>query len=278
VASDEEFRIVGPDGTMRWLRSRAFAVENQQSPEPRLVGIVSDITAQKEAQTALIQAERMTTAGRLAASLAHEINNPLQAAMGCLELASEAVEGGRDPSRFLEVISEALGRASRVVVQLRSLQRRSHGEERLPIELWLLLDQVVVLTQKKCQSQGVEVVCEADEDLPVLRLMPDAIQQVLLNLVLNAVDAMPKGGQLRIEARHNQQPHGVWIRVADTGVGFPPEMREHLFEPFHSTKSGGLGLGLFISQNIVQQHGGGIEAESEEGKGTVFSIWLPVQE
>jgi PAS domain S-box-containing protein len=272
---DEEFRVVGADGEVHWVRGRAFPVQDMVGQLRRVAGIIQDITAQKAAQAAMIQAERMSTAGRLAASLGHEINNPLQSAIGCLDLAREAMEEGRDPARFLHVSCEALERAAWVVSQLRTLHRDAPQEERKPVCLHDLLHNVLLLTRKQCASQGIQVVEELGEGMPPLPLMSNALQQVFLNLVLNAIDAMPEGGELRVNVESSVRPEGVWIHFADTGRGLAPEVREHLFEPFHTTKSEGLGLGLFISQNLVQQHDGRIEARAGDARGTVFSVFLP---
>lgn len=272
---DREFRILGADGEVRWVRGRAFPVQDSEGQCQRVAGIIQDITAEKDAQAALLQAERMSTAGRLAASLGHEINNPLQSAIGCLDLAREAMQEGRDPSRFLEVSCEALERTAWVVSQLRSLHRDSLREESRPVKLHDLLHNVLLLSRKQCASQGIQVHEEFGEELPPVTLMPHALQQVFLNLVLNAIDAMPDGGDLRVSLEPSAEPEGVWIRFADTGKGLTDEVRDHLFEPFHTTKSEGLGLGLFISHGIVQKHNGRIEAQPGENGGTVFSVWLP---
>jgi two-component system NtrC family sensor kinase len=240
-----------------------------------VAGIIQDITAQKGAQAALIQAERMSTAGRLAASLGHEINNPLQSAIGCLDLAREAMEEGRDPARFLQVTCDALERAAWVVSQLRALHRDATREARKQVSLQELLHNVLLLSRKQCATQGIEVLEEFGDELPPLSLMPNALQQVFLNLVLNAIDAMPEGGELRVSIEPSSRPEGVCVRFADTGRGLSPEVQEHLFEPFHTTKSEGLGLGLFISQDIVQQHGGRIEARPGKDGGSVFSVFIP---
>jgi PAS domain S-box-containing protein len=272
---DQEFRVIRRDGEERWVRGRAFPVHESEGQSRRVAGIIQDITAQKAAQAALIQAERMSTAGRLAASLGHEINNPLQSAIGCLDLAREAMEEGQDPSRFLQVTCEALERAAGVVSQLRALHRDVPREERQPVSLHELLHNVLLLSRKQCASQGIQVVEDFGDEMPPLSLMPNALQQVFLNLVLNAIDAMPEGGELRVAVEPSARPQGVWIRFADTGRGLSPEVREHLFEPFHTTKSEGLGLGLFISQGIVQQHGGRVEARAGEEGGSVFSVFVP---
>jgi PAS domain S-box-containing protein len=272
---DEEFRVLRAGGEVRWVRGRAFPVQDSEGQSMRVAGIIQDITAEKAAQAAVIQAERLSTAGRLAASLGHEINNPLQSAIGCLDLAREAIEEGRDPARFLQVSCDALERAAWVVSQLRSLHRDAPQEERKPVRLHELLHNVLLLSRKQCASQGIQVIEQFGDEIPAMPLMPNALQQVFLNLVLNAIDAMPEGGELRISVEPSTRPDGMWVHFSDTGGGLSLEAREHLFEPFHTTKSEGLGLGLFISQNVVQQHGGRIEARPGEAGGTVFSVFLP---
>ncbi len=272
---DREFRILQPEGEERWVRGRAFPVQDSTGRSRRVAGIIQDITVQKAAQAAVIQAERMSTAGRLAASLGHEINNPLQSAIGCLDLAREAMVEGQDPTRFLEVTCEALERTAWVVSQLRTLHRDAAREELKPVNLHDLLHNVLLLSRKQCASQGIQVAAEFGPEIAPLLLMPNALQQVFLNLVLNAIDAMPSGGQLRVTVERSARPRGVWVRFADTGRGLSPEVREHLFEPFHTTKPEGLGLGLFVSQGIVQQHGGRIEARTGAEGGSVFSVFLP---
>jgi PAS domain S-box-containing protein len=272
---DQEFRVVRPDGSMRWVRGRTFAVEHEEGAPPRIAAIAGDITSQKEVQAARSRADRIGITGQLAASLAHEFNNPLQAAIGCLDLALEAMDRGQDPKRFMEILCQALERAATVVHQLRSLHAGFRVEDRCRADLGELLHGALAASQKRLLDQGVEVVLHVDPDLPSLHLHCDAMQQVFLNMALNALDAMAYGGELRIEAVPSHEPEGVWIRFADTGMHLPAEVLEHLLEPFPSAKAEGLGLGLAISQNIVEQHGGRLEAETREGMGTVFALWLP---
>ena len=272
---ETEFRLLRPDGTLRWIRARAFPIHDNKNRVYRIAGIAQDVTQQKQAEAALVQAERLGMAAQLAASLAHEINNPLQSVVGCLDLALEAMDAGREPYKYISVASKASERAARVIAQLRELHRRSRLEDKQATDINVLLDYVLVLCQKRCETASVEVVWEQNPDLPQLELMPDATQQIFLNLVTNAVDAMPRGGLLQVTAERSVQPPGIRIAFADTGTGMSPEVLERLFEPFHTTKLDGLGLGLFISQNIAQQHGGHIEVQSQAGKGTTFSVWLP---
>jgi len=134
---------------------------------------------------------------------------------------------------------------------------------------------VLTLSRKQCEEHRVEVVWRPAEDLPPLMLVPDRMQQVFLNLVLNALDAMPQGGQLQISATLCSERKEVCVSFTDSGLGIAPDVLARIFDPFYSTKPDGLGLGLFISQNIVEEHGGCIEVESRLGEGTTFAVWLP---
>jgi PAS domain S-box-containing protein len=270
-----EFRILRPDGSTRWIRIRSFPIRNEQGEVYRLAGVATDLTEQKAAHSALIHAERLSIAGKMAASLAHEINNPLQSVIGCLGLARLALDDGRNPGEYLRIAHQEVQRAARTVSQLRSLGRPVQDGLREPTDLNSLLNDVLVLNQKRLQSHQVEVIWEPDADLPLLTLMPDPMRQVFLNLVINATDAMAGGGQLRVSTAPSESPAGVRVIVADTGRGIASEALPHIFEAFYTTRAEGLGMGLFISKRIVEQHRGRIEVESQPGAGTTFTVWLP---
>jgi two-component system cell cycle sensor histidine kinase/response regulator CckA len=274
-AYDGEFHILHPDGTPRWIRLRSFPVYNDEGKVYRLAGVAVDRTEQKTAEAALLQAERLTIAGKMAASLAHEINNPLQAVIGCLGLARGALENDRDPGNYLQIAHQEVQRTARIVGQLRSLGRPIQDGRQEPTDLNRLLSDVLVLNKKYLETKRIEVAWEADAGLPPVAVITDPIRQVFLNLVINAADAMPNGGQLRLSTTRTQSPDGVRVVVADSGIGISAEALPHVFEAFYSTKAEGMGMGLFVSQGIVQQHGGRIEVRSEPGTGTTFTVWLP---
>jgi PAS domain S-box-containing protein len=228
----------------------------------------------EEAQAQLLRTEKLSALGRLAASLAHEINNPLQSVIGCLGLAQEGMAEGGDVSQFLEVALREVRRVARTVGQMRDLYRPA-SEERVPTEVNALIEQVLELSRKRCQEVGVDVVWEPATGLPLLDLASDQIQQVFLNLVLNALEAMPQGGRLEVTTVPTEQPTGVRADVRDSGQGISPDVLPRIFEPFFSTKSEGTGLGLSTSHDIIERHGGYIEVDSEVGKGSTFTVWLP---
>jgi PAS domain S-box-containing protein len=275
-----EKRYVRKDGQAIDVRLNVSLIRGPRR-KPRFgIGLVEDITTQKQAQEALIQTEKLAITGRLAASLAHEINNPMQSVIGCLGLAQESLEAGEEKEvpELLRIAFEEVERAAGLASDLRNLNRPSDPGDRRPVDVNLRLEHVLMLTREQCQKRAVEVAWEPAVSLPALKVVPDRMDQVFLNLVLNALEAMPDGGRLRIGTDCTSDPAWVRVTFADTGSGIAPEVISRLFEPFYTTKTEGLGLGLYITRNIVEEHGGHIEVESKQGEGTTFTVWLPVEE
>jgi signal transduction histidine kinase len=212
--------------------------------------------------------------GRLAASVAHEVNNPLQAI--ALQLQLIADEGLTEPaSKRLATVQEELARIAKIVQRLLDFQRPTPGE-RAPHKVSAIFDDVLALANKQLQQHGVTVVKEEDVDLKPVLVVGDQMKQVFLNLVLNAVEAMPQGGRLQVGFKRTNGT--VSVSFTDTGGGMADEVLEQLFEPFFSTKASGTGLGLAISHEIVTRHGGNLEASSIPGQGSTFVVRLPVYE
>jgi PAS domain S-box-containing protein len=241
---------------------------------------------QEEARAHMIQIEKLGALGRLAATIAHEINNPLQAVQSCLTLAQEEMDGRRRRDRmdrYLEVAGKEVERVSAIVGQMRDYYRPAN--ERLqPTDLRVVLDSVLDLSGKELQHRNIAVERLDGSDLPMVQANPDHLRQVFLNLTLNAMDAMPAGGMLRVRTSPGQMQAGtgelaqaaVCVEISDTGHGMSPEIQARLFEPFVTTKEQGAGLGLSISYSIIEAHHGQISVTSEVGSGTTFSILLPV--
>jgi PAS domain S-box-containing protein len=272
-------RYIRKDGKIVWARLTVSLVRVRKDQAPLAIGMVEDITEQKEIQDALLRTEKLAIAGQLGASLAHEINNPLQAVIGCLGLAEKNLAEGEGVRRYLRVAREELRRAADIVAQLRDLHRLSEPEEKKATDLSQLLDEVLLLCRKKCDECKIELGWDATADLPSVLLVPGQMRQVFLNLILNAVDATPEGGRLKVStariASGSTVPAGVCISFADSGSGITSDVLPHVFDPFYSTKPQGLGLGLYITHKIVEAHGGRIDVSSRPGEGTVFSVWLP---
>jgi PAS domain S-box-containing protein len=270
-----EKRYIRKDGRVIWANLTVSLVRGSEGEPLYAIGMVEDITERKQIQEALLNAEKLAVAGRLGASLAHEINNPLQSVIGCLGLAEKNLAEGGDASRYLGVARKELRRAARIVSQLRDLGRLTIAEEKTAVDINALVDEVLVLTRKQAQESGIEVTWEPAEALPRVEAVADRMQQVFLNLVLNALDALGAGGQLQVSTARTEQPAGVRIVFADNGTGIPSSMMSKLFDPFYTTKPGGLGLGLYITKSIVEEHGGHVDVATRPGEGSAFAVWLP---
>jgi len=239
----------------------------------------------EDTEARLIHSEKMAALGRLVATITHEVNNPLQAIQGCLSLAEEEMDGRRREEklrRYLEVASTEIGHIADIIRRARAFYRPDADSPR-PTDVRSVLESVLSLSSRQLQRSDVVVECDWAPGLPLILASPGQLRQVFLNLVLNAVDAMPEGGTLGVRT----SPHPaqvdradgplthVRVDVSDTGEGIPQEVQNRLFEPFLTTKEDGTGLGLFISYGVIRAHRGEITASSLPGQGTTFSILLP---
>ncbi len=252
-------------------------------------------------QQQLIQAEKMGALGQLIAAVAHEINNPLQAIQNNLDLALEdlqTVPNQTDLNKYLRVALAEIERVASIVRRMRDFYRPARKEMR-PADIHAVLESVLALSGKQLQNNKITIEREWASSLPLIQANPDYLKQVFLNLVLNAIDAMPlsKAGQVegtdkrilsvrtaldRLSpplvgkgAGQGERP-AVRIEFADTGTGISPQDLPHIFEPFFTTKHQGSGLGLAISYGIIQSHSGDITVASQVGQGTTFTILLPL--
>jgi PAS domain S-box-containing protein len=238
-------------------------------------------------QAQLIQNEKIAALGRLAASVAHEINNPLQAIQGCLSLLADELADSRRPDKmnsYLSIVDNEIGRIADIVQRMRDYARPVlSGTQR--IDVIAVLEDVLELAGKQLQYSGIHVERAWGVEIPTIQANPNLLKQVILNMILNAIDAMPEGGTLQISAnaariktsgRSRTQP-AVQLKFSDSGQGMPPETIARLFEPFFTTKEHGSGLGLHISYTIIQSLNGKIEVSSAVGRGTTFTISLPVK-
>jgi PAS domain S-box-containing protein len=277
-----EYRIVRPtDGEVRWIRSRGRIIQEQDLPL-RMVVIVEDVTDRKRTEAALLRAEKLAAVGRLASSIAHEINNPLESITNLLYLARSADD--LDQSRdYLAMADAELRRASAITIQT----LRFHKQSTRPIEVTGddLIDNVLGILRSRILNANVSVEKRSSAHRPVL-CFDGEIRQVISNLLINAVDAMqPGGGRLLLRSRegcdHATGRPGLILTIADTGVGMSRETLAKIFEPFYTTKGdAGTGLGLWISKEIVERHHGRLHVRSSERPGhtgTVFTLFLPFE-
>jgi signal transduction histidine kinase/DNA-binding response OmpR family regulator len=264
-------RSVGEQATLAVRNAQLHAA--LQSYAQNLESMVETRTQElRAAQAQLVQTEKLAALGRLAAGMAHEVNNPLQPVLNCLETAIEDVENAQPVDlESLRVAESEVQRIKTIVSRLLDFSRPSN-EERVPVNLHELIHEVLTLTNKQLERMQVSVEARLSPVEPVMG-SPTQLKQVLLNLVLNAMESMPGGGLITIETRADEK--GTAILVEDSGSGIDEETMAQIFEPFYSTKGTGTGLGLSVSYGIIQGHGGCIEVESEPSKGSRFTVWLP---
>jgi two-component system NtrC family sensor kinase len=228
----------------------------------------------KETQAQLVQAEKLAALGELAAGIAHEINNPLHILQAYVEYMASMADVDITFLELLEPMRNALDSIARLAGQLRDFSRPASGEWR-PLNLNKTLEGILKLVNKEMMHCQIDVVEQLTPDLPLISGDARQLEQVFLNLILNARDAMPGGGRLAIDTYAGQST--VHIRFADTGVGIEEEDLPRIFEPYFTTKEDrGTGLGLAICQRIVTQHGGKVSVSSRLGEGTIFILHLPV--
>jgi signal transduction histidine kinase len=247
----------------------ATAIENARLYEDAL----RHAEEMQRSQAQLIRSEKLAATGRLAVSLAHEINNPLQAMQNLLYLTLEYEISEAKRREFLEMAREETSRLITLVQQTLEFYRPAQAQAG-PVDINAAVERVLALSRKKLQHSEVEVELELASSLSPVNGMPDQIAQVFLNMIVNAAEAMRDGGRLRIESRADSEH--VQVSFADNGPGIAPEDLAHIFEPFYTTKEAGTGLGLAVSYNIIESHGGVIGVESVPGHGTTFTVRLPV--
>jgi PAS domain S-box-containing protein len=285
-ACEETYRIVRPDGAVRWIHDRSFPIPGQDGKPYRVTGIAADITDQRELEEQLRQAQKMDAVGRLAGGVAHDFNNLLTVIGGY----SETLLDGRaadDPQRVpLEQILKASNRAAALTSQLLAFSRKQMVRPQL-INLNHLLTNMESLL-RRVMGEHIRFHADLSSTLLYVTADPNQLEQVLINLAANARDAMPDGGDFRIETALVDAREGgaegrlkdgeyACLKVSDTGIGMQPAVLEHAFEPFFTTKAVGKGTGLGLSTvyGIVQQNHGTIYVDSEPGRGTTFEIYLP---
>jgi PAS domain S-box-containing protein len=267
-------------GVYRRVLARAVPVRDETGQPREWVGACTDIEQQRAAEEALIRQEKLALAGRLAAAIAHEINNPLQAVTNLVSLISTGADL-EQARQFASLAQAELSRVSHIVTQTLAFYRQP--AETKANDLAEIIDSVLALMQPKIAKANIEVIRELDLSQPLVCAAGE-IRQILANIIANAVEAMPTGGKLRIRLRavsdwRGHTGQGIRVTIADTGPGIPAEIRERIFEPFFTTKDTvGTGLGLWVTAQLMQKCAGRIAVFSSTRpprSGTVFSLFFP---
>lgn len=275
-----EIELIDPEsGESLPMEITSVEVPNAKGQVTAVVSILHDLSEIRElerrrVEQKLFESEKLAAVGTLAASIAHEVNNPLEAIKNSLFLLQSAKDEATN-AKFMSIALKETERVSHIIRQMLGFARRSGGVEWVDVNH--LLDDTIALVEKKLQHSGIRVVARMDTALPAIHAYPDQLRQVFLNLILNAQQAIERGGTIEIKTSRLDelsQP-SISIEISDTGCGISTEDLARVFEPFFSMRKDGTGLGLWVTQNIVRQHGGRIEVKSYE-KGTTFQIILPV--
>ena len=237
--------------------------------------LFTDLTAVKRLEQRLRQADRLRAVGELAASIAHEIRNPLAAIAGSIEMLSESAALGAGEQKLLGIIVKESDRLNHIIEEFLAYARE-RAPELVPHSIGAIVEEVVTLFRNTAAARGTVIEVCAPDEAPWVLADEGQLKQVFFNLLRNATDAMPGGGRIQIEVEPGAPgADELCVRVRDTGCGMPREMLEHVFDPFYSTKGQGVGIGLATAEKIVRAHGGTIGVESAPGHGTTFAITLP---
>ena len=246
--------------------------------------IIQEGEARLELERGLQQSAKLAIVGQLASGLAHEIGTPLNILLGRTELIKRRLEDKPGILKNLDIMDNQIEKITRIIEQLLGFVRKKQPERRA-VDICGILETDLDLLDHRIEKQQLRVVTDFQEGLPPVTGDPDSLQQVFLNLILNAVQAMPEGGTLRLCAAAVRASKGgspeclkqcVEVRVEDSGVGIDSGVIQNIFNPFFTTKKMGTGLGLMVTQGIVQDHEGWIDVESELGRGSAFKVYLPL--
>ncbi len=276
----DEFRIVRPDGSIRWMVANGRIFYDEQGNAVRMIGINMDVTDRKYAEEALRQTEKLAATGRLAATIAHELNNPLASVTNLLYILGNHAGLAEDAKSYVTMAQQELARVSYIVRQTLSFHRQS--EFPVAFSLTELLDTLLPLLEARSRGRSLRIERRFEGEHVTVGF-PAELRQVFSNLLVNAVEASRNNGLIVVHVypsrRWNKAEQGTRVVIADNGSGIASEHRRHILEPFFTTKGEkGSGLGLWVTAGIVEKHGGSLRMASSTTPGragTTFCVFLP---
>ncbi len=240
-----------------------------------IVEVSRDITQEIKTQEMLLQQEKLGSVGKLAAGVAHEINNPLTAVLTNSMLLLEELTEEDSMYEDLKTIADETLRCRDIVRGLLEFARQE-APAKVESDLNTIVAGMVSLVRKQFSFKNITIEKSLADNLPAVKLDRDQFQQVIVNMLINAMEAIERDGEIQVETSYDKRRRNIVLRIKDTGRGIPEDIRLKLFDPFYTTKDTGTGLGLSISHGIVERHDGTISVESQVGRGTTFTITLPV--
>ncbi len=274
-----KFRLRTPAGENRIVNAAIAPLVTRKFEVVGRLVIMDDITERMELEAQLFQADKLSSIGLLAAGVAHEVNTPLAVISSYTQMLAKQLQGDPQKSGLLDKITRQTFRASEIVNNLLNFSRTS-GSEFSDVDVNKVISETLALLEHQFKTAKVRVKDELSPSLPPVQGNPGRLQQVFLNLFLNAKDAMPGGGTLHVATLNGD---AVSVRVSDTGSGIAPEHVQRIYDPFFTTKSSpregqnrGTGLGLSVTYGIIQEHSGKIRVESHPGEGTTFTLDFPL--
>jgi len=266
-----------PDGQMVPLDVTLSSLKGEDGAVWGTIILCRDMTEVQSLKREVETSRRLASLGRLAAGVAHEIRNPLSSIKGFATYFKERYRDNPDDQKTSEIMIQEVDRLNRVISQLLEFARPPAIQKKRA-SLQSLIQHSLKMIERQASAKGVQVRSNLPSEIREVELDPDGINQVLLNLYLNAVEAMDQGGTLTVSLHREERSPWVKIVVSDTGRGISKEDLEHVFDPYFTTKQTGTGLGLAIVHKIIEAHGGEVRAESEIERGTTVTVLLPATE
>jgi len=277
TAIGKEFDCSFPDGRIVPLDVTLSSLKGEDGAVWGTIILCRDLTEVQSLKREVETSRRLASLGRLAAGVAHEIRNPLSSIKGFATYFKERYRDNPDDQKTSEIMIQEVDRLNRVITQLLEFARPPVIQKKRA-SLQSLIQHSLRMIERQASAKEIQVLSHLPSDVKEVDLDPDGINQVLLNLYLNAIEAMERGGRLTVSLYREKRSPWVKIMVSDTGKGISKEDLEHVFDPYFTTKQSGTGLGLAIVHKIIEAHRGEVRAESEIGRGTTVSILLPVTE
>ncbi|MGR3174454.1 MAG: response regulator [Candidatus Scalindua sp.] len=278
----EEYRIIHADGSIRWILDRAFSVKSASGATDHIVGIAEDITERKKMEDALLQSEKLKSIGTITSGVAHEFNNILAIISGNVQLLEGTFKDNEELMDVLHTIKRATNDGAEISSKMLKFTKTvKDTTEYVPFDIRDLIKQSIDFTKPRwrnmAQSKGINyhMDIEGMEEIPAMLCNPTELREVFVNIINNALDAMPDGGCMSFSTWSNEDT--VFVRISDNGEGMTKEVRKNIFDPFFTTRMAvGTGLGMSTAYGIISQHGGKIEVESEIRRGSIFTLQFPI--